>query len=107
MAIIFKDIIFVHCEHSDRGEAQNKSNVWPGSALCLQWGQCCISASPGRMQWTIYCGAPEPSEGKGSRRFSKFKLPPMPRGVYELLDQDNDALTFLDPLGDTVINFTI
>lgn len=31
----------------------------------------------------------------------------MPRGVYELLDQDNDTLTFLDPLGDTVINFTI
>lgn len=107
MAIVFKDIIFKHCEHNDRGEAQKQGSVWPGSALCPEQGECWISASPGSMQWTICCSAPEPSEGKVTRRFSKFKLPPMPRGVYELLDQDNDALTFLDPLGDTVINFTI
>lgn len=56
------------------------------------------------MDHLLHC---KPSEEKVSRRFSKFKLPPMPRGVYEPLDQDNDALTFLDPLSDTVINFTI
>lgn len=72
-----------------------------------QRGKCWVSARPCTMQWTICCSAPKPSKEKVSCRFSKFELPPMPRGVYELLDQDNDNLTFLDPLGDTVINFTI
>lgn len=86
---------------------RKNGNLWHGSQPWPKGGKCRISESPGNVQCPIRNTAIKPSKENVFCRSSKFKLPPMPQGAYELLDQDNDTLTFLDLLCATVINFMI
>lgn len=101
--MIFKDMGLKYFKYNDSAQAKEKWNsvTW-FRAVTKGWEMPYFRGSRQRAMYHLqHCQ-------KALGVFctvSKFKLPPVPRGAYELLDQDNDTLTFLDILCVIVINF--